>query len=150
MHAIWDEQFRSKIAEVFSRGDQPLEKRDVINNFFGDIRLIRNDYVHNQGIVGEAAKCTMPLWSFERGKPLNVTTEQMIALIDLFPTIELLTKPKPMAARKRVNLPGNVDAELKEAFVSKVKELKIDKNVAVDEAIMIWLASRSPQAPLTA
>jgi hypothetical protein len=39
MHAIWDEQFRQRIAAFFSTPEQPLEKNDVVNDFFGDIRL---------------------------------------------------------------------------------------------------------------
>jgi hypothetical protein len=39
VHAIWDEQFRQRIAAFFSTPEQPLEKNDVVNDFFGDIRL---------------------------------------------------------------------------------------------------------------
>ncbi|RFZ63010.1 hypothetical protein DE4576_04949 [Mycobacterium marinum] len=143
MHAVWDEQFRSKIAAVFSTVSRPLEKRDVVDSFFGDIRLIRNDYVHNQGIANESAKCVLPLWKFEKGRPLNVSTEQMVALIDLFPRDDLLRKPTPLPVRARVNLPGNVDAGLKEQFVARANELKLDKNAAIDQAIRMWLADTS-------
>ena len=44
-HAIWDEQFRERIAAFFSTPVQPLEKNDVINDSFGDIPRIRNDFV---------------------------------------------------------------------------------------------------------
>ncbi|KAA0108505.1 hypothetical protein [Mycolicibacterium sp. P9-22] len=143
MHAIWDEQFREKIATYFSTEAVPLEKDDVLNDFFGDIRLIRNDYVHNQGVTTDAVKCKLPLWQFEPGKPLNITTEQMVALIELFPRDALAVKPTPRPAQTRANVPGSIDLRLKEAFVKRAKELKVNRGAAIDEAINMWLASKA-------
>lgn len=143
MHAIWDEQFRARIAAHFSTPDAPLEKDDVLNDFFGDIRLIRNDYVHNKGIATNAVKCKLSLWCFKRGEPLDITAVQMLSLIELFPREALTIKPTARPTSTRTQVPGSVDLALKEAFVERTKKLKISMNAAADEAITMWLASKA-------
>jgi hypothetical protein len=113
IHAIWDEQFRARIAAFFSTPEQPLEKNDITNDFFGDIRLIRHDFVHGKGIADEAVKVKLLKWGFVRGRPLNVTTEQMLSLVDLFPRDALMAKPTPRPSQNqnRNSVPGSMDTE---------------------------------------
>ena len=141
MHAIWDEQFRERIAAFFSTPEQPLEKNDVANDFFGDIRRIRNDFVHRKGIADEAVKAKSLDWGFARGEPLDITTEQMLSLIDLFPRDVLVVKPTARPPQNRKNMPGSMDAVLVDTFLAKVTELALDKNDAIDEAFTLWLES---------
>ena len=145
MHAIWDEQFRQRIAAFFSTPEQPLEKNDVVNDFFGDIRLIRNDFVHRKGIADEATKAKRLNWGFVKDKPLDITTEQMLSLADLFPRDALMVKPtaRPPQNQNRKNVPGSMDAALVDTFLAKVAELKIDKNDAIDDAFSRWLESKT-------
>jgi len=71
MHAIWDEQYRGRIARLFDSPEERIRKRDVINDFFGDIRLIRNDYVHNKGIADEALNTRLLKWASKGANPLT-------------------------------------------------------------------------------
>lgn len=142
IHAIWDEQFRGRIATFFSTPEQPLEKNDVINDFFGDIRLIRNDYVHGKGVADEATKVKLLDWGFVKGQRLEITTEQMLSLVDLFPRDELRVKPARRPEVRRKNVPGSVDTVLLEAFLAKAAELSLDKNDAIAEALTQWLNSK--------
>ena len=145
IHAIWDEQFRDRIAAFFSTDEQPLEKNDVINDFFGDIRLIRHDYVHSKGIADEAVKVKLLKWGFVKGQPLDITTEQMLSLVDLFPREALVVKPtpRPPQTQNRKNVPGSVDAALIDRFLAKVNEMKLDKNGAIDDVFTRWLDSQN-------
>jgi hypothetical protein len=117
----------------------------LINDFFGDIRRIRNDFVHGKGIADEAAKVKLLKWGFVKGKPLDIITEQMVSLVDLFPREALLTKPtpRPSQSQNRKNVPGSMDAALVDRFLAKVDALKLDKNDAIDEAFTLWLGSRN-------
>lgn len=142
MHAIWDEQFRQRIAAFFSTPEQPLEKNDVTNDFFGDIRRIRNDFVHRKGIADEATKVSHLDWRFVKGEPLDITTEQMLSLIDLFPREALMIKPTARPRQDRKNVPGSVDAVLVDGFLARVADLKLDKNDALDAAVTLWLDSK--------
>ncbi|WP_244986695.1 hypothetical protein [Mycobacterium marinum] len=47
--AVWEEQFRGRLAEYWdSTTANKIRRSDILNDYFGDIRLIRNDFVHNQ------------------------------------------------------------------------------------------------------
>lgn len=142
-HAIWDEQFRERVAAFFSTTDAPLEKNDVINDYFGDIRRIRNDFVHRKGIANEAVKVQLLKWGFIQGEPLEITTEQMLSLVDLFPREALGVKPTARTTSNRTNVPGSVDTVIMDSFLARTSELKIDKNGALDEAIADWVKSKS-------
>ncbi|MGY4646285.1 hypothetical protein ACVWWN_000081 [Mycobacterium sp. URHB0021] len=54
--AIWEEQFRGRLAEFWDdQWDSKIRRSDILVDYFGDIRLIRNDFVHNKGICDESA-----------------------------------------------------------------------------------------------
>jgi hypothetical protein len=142
MHAIWDEQFRDRIAAFYSTPEQALERNDVISAFFGDIRRIRNDFVHRKGIADEAVKVKLLKWGFVQGKPLDITTEQMLSLVDLFPREALMVQPTARPSQNRKNVPGTVDIVLVDRFLAKVAELGLDKNDAAADALSLWLESK--------
>lgn len=49
--SLWEEQFRGRIAAWFDkRTPERIRGSDIRSDYFGDIRLIRNDFVHNRGI----------------------------------------------------------------------------------------------------
>ena len=84
----------------------------MVNDFFGDIRLIRNDYVQNKGLADEAVNVKLLRWGFVKGKPLDITTEQMISMIDLFPRTALAVKPSPMPTSNRKPAPGSMSPDI--------------------------------------
>jgi hypothetical protein len=142
IHAIWEEQFRDRIAASFSldrSDDEKLEKNDVKNDLFGDIRWIRDDFVHNKGIVNECARTKILNWGFSKGKPIEITVEQMLSLIGLFPREELLERPTRQTRSARKNLPGSGNAALVDRFVNYIADKKLDKATAVDEMLSGWL-----------
>jgi hypothetical protein len=124
MHAIWDEQYRVRIAKYFDSSEERVRQRDVINDFFGDIRLIRNDFVHNKGIADEALNTRLLHWGFEEGKPLEITTEQMVSLIQLLPRDALVVKPTPQPASERKPAAGSMSPDLREDVLERIKDLK--------------------------
>jgi hypothetical protein len=132
-----------RIAAFYSTPEQQLEKNDVVNDFFGDIRRIRNDFVHRKGIADEAVKVKLLKWGFVKGKPLDITTEQMLTLVDLFPREALKVKPTALPPQMRKNVPGSMDAVLVATFLAKVAELNVDKNDAIDDAFTLWLGSKT-------
>ena len=149
MHSIWNEQFRGRLAEYWSRG-LPEDKRyvpnDIKNDFFGDIRLIRNDFVHNKGEADESTNLKTLKWKFKAGKQMEIGFEMMIDLIERFPRAELLTPPPPKepaatgTKQKRVNMPGSGEAELVETFLATVKAKQFNKGKAIDEMLSDWIA----------
>lgn len=61
--SLWDEQFRGRLAASFDK--QPSERirgNDIRHDYFGDIRRIRNDFVHNKGICKDSAQLKRLEW----------------------------------------------------------------------------------------
>ncbi|MBD0861329.1 hypothetical protein IA539_08895 [Gordonia sp. zg691] len=149
IHAIWDEQFRDRFARFHSRGlppDEALSKSDIAIDFFGDIRLIRNDFVHHYGEANNSTDLKSIPWKFTAGEPLNISMEQMVDLIDLFPREELAKMPT-RKKRTRGNLPGSVDTELLQQLKLRRESLKGSKaNDINDEMVADWLTKTRPDA----
>jgi hypothetical protein len=81
-------------------------------------------------------------WGFVEGKPLDITTEQMLSLIQLFPRDALMVKTTARPTQNRKHVPGSMDAVLVDAFLVRVAEMKLDKNEAIDQAFTEWLKSK--------
>jgi hypothetical protein len=61
--ALWEEQFRGRVAAYFDqRSDERVRRSDVLIDYFGDIRLIRNDFVRNKGICKECTDLKVLQW----------------------------------------------------------------------------------------
>lgn len=94
IYAIWEERYRGKIA--LAHGHAPDGKRwrrtDILIRLFGDIRTIRNDFVHNQGVADETVRNTILAWGVQ-DQPIEISATQMGSLIELFPRAELLATP---------------------------------------------------------
>ncbi len=159
MHSVWDEQFRERLAEFWSRGLQDgepgLKKNDIVSDFFGDIRLIRNDFVHNKGEVDESANLKTLGWELKRGKPITIQVEHMIELMDRFPREELLVPPPRSRStetgkkQQRQNMPGSGKTELVEQFLEIVSGRQLNRGRAIDEMLQDWIDKHqpSPDAP---
>ncbi len=74
-------------------------------------------------------------WGFSKGDQLDITSEQMISLIDLFPRDELAAKATPLPAQNRKNVPGSVGPDLLDDFLEVICELRLDKNTTIDQAV---------------
>jgi hypothetical protein len=142
--ALWEEQFRGRIAAYFDqRGDSRVRRSDVLNDYFGDIRLIRNDFVHNKGICKESAGLKLLQWGFVRGQPIQITAEDMMSLIDLFPRDELRTAPTPQPAGDMQRVPGKVDPHLLEDVQMRAQEVGLTDSQLLDAALSGWLSQNT-------
>ena len=140
--ALWEEQFRGRIASYFDkRVDEKIHKSDVLIDYFGDIRLIRNDFVHNKGICKESANLKLLKWDLVRGRPMEISAEQMMSLIDLFPRDELRNAPSPQPSSDMQRVPGKVDPHLLEDVQERAHEMGLTENQLLNSALTNWLAA---------
>jgi hypothetical protein len=138
--ALWEEQFRARIATYFDqRSDGRIRRTDVLNDYFGDLRLVRNDFVHNKGVCKESATLKRLRWGLSRGQPIQITAEQMMSLIDLFPRDELRTPPTPQPSGDMQKMPGKVDPHLLEDVQKRAREIGLTENELLDAALSHWL-----------
>lgn len=82
----------------------------------------RNDVVHNNGIGGESANNVVLQWGLLEGQLIEISAEQMISLIDLFP-YELRTAPTPQPSAGFKRAPGRLDARLSEDVKDGARKL---------------------------
>jgi hypothetical protein len=139
--ALWEEQFRGRIASYFDqRVDEKIRKSDVLVDYFGDIRLVRNDFVHNKGICKESANLRVLEWSLLRGRPIEISAEQMMSLIDLFPRDELSNAPSSQPPSDMQRVAVKVDPRLLEDARDRAREMGMTDNQLLDAALTNWLA----------
>jgi hypothetical protein len=139
--ALWEEQFRGRIAASFDQlGDTRIRRSDVLHDYFGDIRLLRNDFVHNKGICKESADLKVLQWGLICGRPIEISAEQMMSLIDRFPRDELRIEPSPQPPGESQRVPGKVDPQLLEDVQSLGRELGLTDDRLLQSALSGWLA----------
>ena len=68
-NSIWEGQYRNQLAEAIKSEGVVLERVGL--QALGDIRLIRNDLVHNRRIAKESARCEFLKW-FSAGDPMSL------------------------------------------------------------------------------
>ncbi|MFJ7622757.1 hypothetical protein ACIQYZ_28580 [Rhodococcus erythropolis] len=139
MHAIWDEQIRKRLAAAHG-----CRASDISIPLFGDIRLIRNDFVHKKGIAGKSATNTEVLvdW-FTSGASMEVSAEQMLKLIELFPRKELLAAPVPKPLTRKP-IGGSIPFELETELETRMDKSGIsDRNTVWEQALRLWIDSES-------
>jgi hypothetical protein len=141
--AVWEERYRGRLALAHGLapdGDR-WRRTDLLIPLFGDIRTIRNDFVHNQGVADESTRNTILAWGSD-DKPLEITVPQMQSLVQLFPRAELLATPTRAAGTKPVNFPWPVKPELVEDIHNRAAVLKLTRRNRRDignEALQLWL-----------
>jgi hypothetical protein len=142
--ALWEEQFRGRIAEYFNTlSGTKIRHSDVLIPYFGDIRLIRNDFVHNKGICKDSADTEVLRWNFAKGQPLEITPMQMMFLVELFPHDELRTAPSPQPPGDAARISGTIDPHLHEDVLTRARELGISDSHLLESALTDWLASNT-------
>lgn len=92
--AAWEEVYRPRLADAHNRVDPDARWRsnDIRSEFFGAIRLIRNDFVHSKGVCDESRKVAFLEWLSE-GQPIAPSPTQMMALLERFPDEDLRHAP---------------------------------------------------------
>ncbi|WP_238407149.1 hypothetical protein [Mycobacterium canetti] len=143
--ALWEEQFRGRVAAYFDqRSDKHIRRSDVLIDYFGDIRLIRNDFVHNKGICKESANLKVLQWGLTARQPIEISAEQMMTLIDSFPRDELRTTPTPQLPGETQRVPGKVDPHLLEDVLQRAHAMGLNDNQMLEAALSSWLAEPRP------
>ncbi|MDV6284996.1 hypothetical protein [Rhodococcus jostii] len=132
-HAIWDEQIRKKLAAAHG-----CKASDILIPFFGDVRLVRNDFVHKKGIADKSAETEVLEDWFTRGRPMEISPERMLSLISLFPRDQLRNKPQPQE-RKRQAVGGSIPVELDALLRARMQDRKLtNREAVVEEALQAW------------
>lgn len=138
--AIWEEQFRDRFARFWdAQSETKIRRSDIVVDYFGDIRLIRNDFVHNKGICDESANTRVLQWNFVKGRPIEIEARQMASLIAFFPKKDLGTPPAPQASSGLKSAPGRIDAQLLEDVKARARELGLSENALAAAAFSRWL-----------
>lgn len=142
--AIWEEQFRGRLARFWdAQLDSKIRRSDILVDYFGDIRLIRNDFVHNKGICDESANVVALQWPFAEGQPIEIEPRHMISLITFFPYQDLRTPPTPQPSAGLKSTPGRVDAHLLEDVQQRARATGLSDNELASAAYSQWLQSNS-------
>jgi len=145
MYALWEEQYRLRLATAHGADDEgkPWTRFDIRHQLFGDIRNVRNDVVHNNGIVFASTDNALLTW-FSDGSRIEIPTEKMLSLIGLFPRDDLLKEPSRAEPGNPQNLPWPVAPEL----VDEVRQLadrsrltRRQKKDIGNEALRLWIAA---------
>ncbi|WP_162625260.1 hypothetical protein [Mycolicibacterium llatzerense] len=145
MHSLWDEQYRGRVAAAHGTAPDghPWESRDIRVPLFGDIRRIRNDFIHNKGIVDEASETEVLAW-FTDGKAAAIKPEQMMSLLTMFPEADLLTVPTRAGQQSRKPLPWSVEPGLIDQVQQRARRLGTNRKARKDigaAALELWLAA---------
>ena len=145
IYALWEESYRRRLAAAHGSDNDgaPWTRFDIRSALFGDIRNIRNDVVHKHGVVDASAGNVLLTW-FADGQKIQISVEQMMSLISLFPRQELLAKPARAQPGNPQNLPWSVAPELvdevRRIASSRAMTRKQTRNIG-NEALRLWIAS---------
>ncbi len=145
IYALWEESYRSRLATAHGSASDgaPWTRFDIRSPLFGDIRNIRNDVVHKHGIVDASAGNGILTW-FADGQEIEISVEQMMSLVNLFPRDELLATPVRAQPGNPQNLPWSVAPELvdevRQIASSRAMTRRQSRDIG-NEALRLWIAS---------
>ena len=85
LFATWEHVYRDLLAELLQKN-----RSDIKVDYFGDLRLLRNDALHHQMKAGDNTKrCKLLKW-FNTGDPIAFSVANINELRELFPEDALL------------------------------------------------------------
>jgi hypothetical protein len=117
---------------------------DIRIDYFGDLRNMRQDYVHNRGLCRTSARNKVLKW-FTKGHVMIPTPANYLELLTAFPAEQLRIKPPPFVKeRKRVE--ANAAAGLVDEFEKIADANGLPKDAALDQALTEWIAAHPPPA----
>ena len=147
IHSLWEDTYRGRLAQAYGPAPdgQPWTAGDLRSPFFSDITKIRNDFVHSAGKAGRCLKNTI-ITGFTRGAQISLTPTQMMDLITHFPDQDLLTPPATRSGPvTRTALAWTASRELADRMRAVVKANGVRGEVAVDEAVQLWIDAQEQQ-----
>ena len=78
-NTIWEGQYRKQLADALKSQGVVLDR--VSNQALGDIRLIRNDLVHNRRIANRSAECEVLKW-FGKGDRMSLRIAHVLDFLN--------------------------------------------------------------------
>jgi len=128
----WDEHYRHVLAAAHdcSPGDFQI-------NYFGDLKNLRHDYVHNRGICKTSVRNQQLSW-FSKGDLMIPTAQNIVELITAFPAHELLLKPRPRE-KGIARLSVGANASVIREFESLATQLDEPTSQALESALSEWI-----------
>ncbi|MGA5538617.1 hypothetical protein [Mycolicibacterium nivoides] len=145
IYALWEESYRRRLAAAHGSDSDgaPWTRFDIRSPLFGDIRNIRNDVVHKHGVVDASSANGLLTW-FTDGQKIEISVEQMLSLVSLFPRQELLATPVRAQPGNPQNLPWSVAPELvdevRQIASSRAMTRRQSRDIG-NEALRLWVAS---------
>lgn len=128
-HRIWEGNYRETLREAFSSNGSIQPEMDAL----GDLRLIRNDLVHEHGVATQAntGKCAVLTW-FEPGKPIVLGIRHVFDFLNQlgFMTRSPATKGDGAVVVWTVFRP--MEASLLERPVPKLVSLRVSMDSQLD------------------
>ena len=89
--SYWEHEFRTRLGDMFD-----VQSNCVQSDFFGDMRLIRNDILHNKGIATpRLSNCKILKW-FKANDPILIDQAKFIELLQTLKRgikIEIIKQP---------------------------------------------------------
>lgn len=146
IHAAWEDTYRSRLAAAHGTAPdgKPWGKNDIRSEFFNEIRLIRNDISHKNGICVDSAGNEVITW-VRRGEEIAPTARDMLSMLDLFPAAELRQTPVRVE-RTSSQLPYQFENEWIAEFtahVSTIEPAKKKRAGVVKRVLDTWMG-RTP------
>lgn len=85
VYAEWDEHFRERLARA-----EGIEKNEIQDPVFGDLRLIRHDIIHCRGMATaeHSGKCQVLTDWMEIGKPIHIMPLHVAILMEYLGQVE--------------------------------------------------------------
>lgn len=129
----WDEHYRTELANAHD-----CRPGDFQIDYFGDLKSMRHDYVHNRGICKSSARCQRLKW-FSRGDLMIPTPQNFVELITAFPADELRQKPSPREPGT-VRLSISTTASVVREFESLAARSDESPSDVLEQALSEWIA----------
>jgi hypothetical protein len=128
----WDEHYRPALAEAHdcSPGDFQID-------YFGDLKSMRHDYVHNRGICKTSARNQQLRW-FPKGDLMIPTPQNFVELITAFPAHDLRQKPSPRE-RGAARLSIGASASFVREFENLAGQSDDSPSDALEAALSEWI-----------
>lgn len=146
IHAAWEDTYRPRLAVAHGTDDTGTAwtKNDIRSDLFNEIRQIRHDISHKQGVCIESASNTLIDW-VEHGRIIAPTPQQMLGLLDLFPFDELRSTPTRLE-RSTGQLPYAFDLgwiEQLKAHIEAIEPVKKKRPAVLQKIIDDWINNTS-------
>lgn len=133
----WDEHYRGALADA--HGCSP---KDFQINYFGDLKNIRHDFVHNRGTCKKSAGNRILKW-FCRGEFMIPTSQHFAELVTEFPAAELCQKPTPrVASTTTMSIPASIP--IVREFEKLANQTGEPPRAALEAALSEWIERNRP------